>query len=154
MEKVKKKMPRYKELWYNSWRSMMSRCSNPKAANYKYYGAIGITVCDAWRNADIFGEWAKNSGWFLGATLERIDNSKGYSPENCRWATKKEQACNRKSTRFITHNGETHNITEWAEILGVKRSLLLNRLYRGWDEQEIFDTRKYCNQYERKHVEI
>ena len=113
-------MARYKELWYNSWRSMMSRCSNPKAANYEYYGAIGITDCDAWRNADIFGEWAKNSGWFLGATLERIDNSKGYSPENCRWATKKEQACNRKSTRFITHNGETHNITEWAEILGVK----------------------------------
>ena len=147
-------MARYKEFWYNSWRSMMSRCSNPKAANYKYYGAIGITVCDAWRNADIFGEWAKNSGWFLGATLERIDNSKGYSPENCRWATKKEQAYNRKSTHFITHNGETHNITEWAEILGVKRSLLLNRLYRGWDEQEIFGTRKYCNQYERKHVEI
>ena len=52
-------MARYKEFWYNSWRSMMSRCSNPKAENYKYYGAIGIAVCDAWRNADIFGEWAK-----------------------------------------------------------------------------------------------
>ena len=145
-------MPRYKEFWYNSWRSMMSRCYNEKSANYKYYGGIGITVCAEWHNANNFGDWAKTSGWFDGASLDRIDNSKGYFPDNCRWATKKEQAYNRKSTRFITHNGETHNITEWAEIMGVDRSLLINRLYRGWREQDIFDTDKYCNQYERRKV--
>ena len=105
-------MAKYKEFWYNSWRSMMSRCYNEKAANYKYYGAVGILVCEEWHNADCFGKWAKSSGWFDGATLDRIDNSKGYSPDNCKWATKKEQAKNRCTTRLITHNGETHNITE------------------------------------------
>ena len=143
-------MARYKEFWYNSWRSMMSRCYNENTANYKYYGAKGITVCDEWKNADCFGEWAKNSGWFPGATLDRIDNRNGYSPKNCKWSTKKEQARNRKTTRHITHNGETHIVTEWAEILGVDRKLLLDRLFRGWSEDEIFDTNKYCNQYERR----
>lgn len=142
----------YKEFWYNSWRSMMARCYNEKSANYKYYGGIGITVCAEWHNANNFAEWATSSGWFEGASLDRTDSSKGYSPDNCRWATKKEQAYNRKSTRLITHNGETHNITEWAEILGVDRKLLIHRLYRGWSEQEIFDTNKYCNQYERRKV--
>ena len=145
-------MPRYKEFWYNTWRSMMNRCYNKKSANYKYYGAKGIVVCEEWQSADNFGEWAKASGWFKSATLDRIDNSKGYSPNNCKWATKKEQAYNRKTTRLITYNGETHNITEWAEILGVDRSLLLNRLWRGWSEQDIFDKNKYSNQYERKNV--
>lgn len=127
----------------------MSRCYNENAANYKYYGAVGISVCEEWHNADCFGVWAKSSGWFDGATLDRIDNNKGYSPENCKWSTKKEQAKNRRTTRLITHNGETHNLTEWAEILGVDRKLLINRLWRGWGEEEILDTSKYCNQYER-----
>lgn len=142
-------MARYNQFWYNSWRSMMARCYNEKTVNYQNYGGAGITVCVEWHNADVFGAWAKSSGWFKGATLDRIDNSKGYSPENCRWATKKEQAYNRKSTHFITYNGETHNITEWAEILGVKRTLLLNRLSRGWSEQDIFEP-KYKNRYERR----
>ena len=142
-------MPRYKEFWYNSWRSMMARCYNEKSANYKYYGGVGVTVCAEWHNANNFAEWAKSSGWFEGATLDRIDNSKGYSPDNRKWSTKKEQAKNRRTTRLITHNGETHNLTEWAEILGVDRTLLINRLWRGWSEEDIFDTSKYCNQYER-----
>ena len=143
-------MARYKEFWYNSWRSMMSRCHNKKSANYKYYGGIGISVCEEWKIAENFGEWAKASGWFEGATLDRIDNSKGYSPENCKWATKKEQALNRRTTRYITHNGETHNLTEWAEILGVDRKLLINRIWRGWSEEDALDVSKYIKQHERK----
>ena len=143
-------MSRYKEFWYNSWRSMINRCNNPKSANYKYYGGAGVIICDEWLNAEAFGKWASNSGWFKGATLDRIDNSKGYCPENCRWATKKEQAYNRSTTRLITYNGETHNITEWSQILGVRRTLLLNRLSRGWSEQEIFEPR-YKNQYDREN---
>lgn len=143
-------MSRYKEVWYNSWRSMISRCTNPNSANYKYYGGVGVTICEDWLNADAFGEWASNSGWFKGATLDRIDNSKGYCPENCRWATKKDQAHNRRTTRLITYNGETHSVTEWAKILGVNRTLLLNRLCRGWSEQEIFE-RRYINQYDRRN---
>lgn len=143
-------MPRCKEFWYNSWRSMMSRCFNPKAGNYKYYGGAGISVCDEWKDADTFGNWAKISGWFKGATIDRIDNQKGYCPENCKWSTKKEQAMNRRTTRYITHNSETHCITEWAAIMKIDRSILLNRLWRGWTEEEIFDTNKYKNQYSRR----
>jgi hypothetical protein len=127
---------------------MISRCNNPNSANYKYYGGAGVTICDEWQNAEEFGKWASNSGWFKGATLDRIDNTKGYSPDNCRWATKKQQALNRCTTHLITHNGETHSITEWAEILGVNRTLLINRLCRGWSDEEIFEPR-YKNQYDR-----
>lgn len=142
-------MSRYKEFWYNSWRSMISRCYNKNAKNYKYYGAKGIAVCKEWLIAENFGEWAKENGWFKGATLDRVDNSKGYSPENCRWATKREQARNRSTNHLITYNGETHTVTEWAEMVGVNRTLLLNRLYRGWTGEELFEPR-FKNQYDRR----
>jgi hypothetical protein len=129
---------------------MISRCTNPNAKNYKYYGGAGVTVCSEWLDAEVFGQWAYQSGWFKGATLDRIDNLKGYYPENCRWATKQEQAHNRRTTRLITHNGETHSVTEWTKILGVSRTLLLNRLCSGWSEQEIFEPR-YKNQYDRRN---
>ena len=140
---------------YKIWQGIRQRCNNPNDKDYEDYGGRGIRVCEEWdKSSEAFVRWALENGYADNLSIDRIDTNSGYSPENCRWSTKKEQAHNRKSTHFITRNGETHNITEWAKILGVKRSLLLNRLYRGWDEQEIFDTRKYCNQYERRHVEI
>lgn len=131
-------MSRYKEFWYNSWRSMMRRCYNQKAKNYKYYGGKGIFVCDEWKNPEIFGEWACVSGWFKGATLDRLDNSKGYSPENCRWSSKKEQATNRSTTVFIEAYGEYHSLTEWSEILGINRSTLTNRYDKGDRGERLF----------------
>lgn len=128
----------------------MTRCFNSNAKNYKYYGGRGITVCSEWLDAEEFGKWAIRSGWFDGATLDRIDNSKGYCPENCRWATRQEQAKNRRNARLITRNGETHSVTEWTKILGVNRSLLLNRLCSGWSEEEIFEP-TYKNQYDRRN---
>lgn len=124
-------MPKYKEFWYNSWSSMMSRCYNQNAKNYKYYGGKGIYVCDEWKSPETFGVWACGSGWFKGATLDRIDNSKGYSPENCKWSTKKEQATNRSTTVFIEAYGECHSLTEWFEILGINRKTLITRYNRG-----------------------
>lgn len=124
-------MANYKEFWYTSWRSMMSRCCNQNAKNYKYYGGKGICVCDEWKSPETFGVWACSSGWFKGATLDRIDNSKGYSPENCKWSTKKEQATNRSTTVFIEACGERHSLTEWSEILGINRKTLINRYDKG-----------------------
>lgn len=120
------------------YKGMMSRCYRKKDASYQYYGGRGIGVCDKWHDFDEFEKWALESGFTVGLTLDRIDTTKDYSPENCRWATKKEQANNKRNTHFLTYNGETHTISEWSEISGINRSTLNNRLWRGWSAEKIF----------------
>lgn len=117
--------------------------TNKKSSYYKYYRGRGISVCDSWKKFENFllsmGERPE------GTTLDRIDNSLGYFPENCRWATHKQQQNNMRRNRLITYNGETLNITQWSEKLGVKRNNFMTRLDNGWDLKEIFETpfRKY-----------
>ena len=109
---------------FRVWSSMKTRCENPNATNYNDYGRRGISICDEWSNDfEAFYNWAMSQGYNPNAkrgecTIDRIDNSKGYSPENCRLATCKEQANNRRNTRFITFNGITRSAAEWAEYYG------------------------------------
>lgn len=128
----------YNKPWYGTWRSMMQRCFNEKSANYKYYGGRWITVCEEWKDPFVFGEWAEVNGYKKGVSIDRIDNNGNYEPCNCRFATKKEQANNRRSCVLITHNGETHNLTEWAEIVGVKQKVIVNRYFNGMRPPELF----------------
>ena len=128
----------YKEDWYPSYKGMMDRCYNKNVSNYHLYGGRGITVCDEWKNIEEFEKWLKGTDYRKGLTLERIDVNGNYSPQNCRWATKKEQANNRRNTKYLTYNGMTHTISEWADITGINRSTLNNRVYRGWDVNKIF----------------
>lgn len=118
-------------LLYSVWASMLGRCRDK---NNKDYGGRGITVCDEWESSfPNFREWALSSGYKLGLTIDRIDNNKGYSPDNCRWVGAKEQALNRRSNRIATLNGETHTFYEWDEILGFTRGTISQRVTsRGW----------------------
>lgn len=81
---------------YSVWHNMKQRCSNPKHTAYSYYGALGIAVCDAWMNYAPFQEWAVKTGYSDDLSIDRIDGSKGYSPDNCRWANKTTQSRNQK----------------------------------------------------------
>lgn len=98
---------------------MKKRCQNPKATNYSDYGGRGICVCPEWEQFVPFRNWAKQNGYDDTKSIDRIDNDGDYCPENCRWATPKEQCNNRRSSVFWTYDNETHTIAEWADILGV-----------------------------------
>lgn len=134
----------YTKEWYRTYRAMMDRCYRENANNYNSYGGRGIKVCSEWHNIQEFEKWVEKSGFKKGLSIERINVNEDYSPSNCRWATPKEQANNRRNTKYIEWKGEKHTISEWADILKVNRSTLNNRIYRGWTIDKMFsEVRKY-----------
>lgn len=127
-------------LTYARWKSMMARCHNMKATNYRYYGGAGIVVCERWHDFAAFrtdmGECPNRS-----MTVDRIDSTKDYEPGNCRWATKAQQNRNRPSHRVeLTLNGVTRSVTEWAAVLGLKVNVINQRLYLGWSAERALTT--------------
>ena len=119
---------------YHSWCCMKARCNYPKDKSYKNYGGRGITVCEEWENSYIaFREWSINNGYREGLTIDRIDVNGNYEPSNCRWVDVKRQENNRRNNRYITIDGETHTMTEWAEKYGIHWSVFQRRLSYGYD---------------------
>ena len=109
---------------FRVWSSMKTRCENPNATNYEVYGGRGISICDTWKNDfEEFYDWAISQGYDPNAkrgkyTVDRIDNNKGYSPDNCRLANLSEQANNRRNNRYLVHNGIRKTQAEWARHYG------------------------------------
>lgn len=109
---------------YWAWKSMKQRCLNPRCAAYKNYGARGITICEEWMEFEPFCEWALHSGYKRGLDLDRRDNSGGYSPENCRWITRRENTNNRRKTIFLEVDGVRNPRTEWERQLHLPKGIL------------------------------
>ena len=127
---------------YNAWFNMIERCYNFEGINYHRYGARGIEVCDRWLDkekglANFMGDMGESP---INTSLDRIDNNGDYTPENCRWATYKEQGNNKETNRNITYNNITLNMKQWANTLGINYSTLRQRLRLGWSIERAFTT--------------
>jgi hypothetical protein len=96
-------------------------------------------MCDEWLNSfDIFYKWAKNSDYADNLSLDRIDNNKGYSPDNCRWATSVEQGSNKRANIYLTYKGRGQIISAWSRELGVCAKTIRYRIAKGMSEDKIF----------------
>jgi hypothetical protein len=133
---------------YRTWHDMKQRCLNKKNKRYYLYGDRGINICKRWQNS--FNNFFKDMGLKpKGMTIERINNNKGYSKKNCKWATYKEQCRNFRHNRNITWNNKTQCMTAWAEELKIPMYILKNRLNNGWSMKKITKT-SIQNKYKNK----
>lgn len=123
---------------YNSWVSMIQRCTNPSCKDYKHYGARGITICDAWLNSFEAFYMMVGPRPAPNYTLERIDYEKGYEPGNVKWIPRSEQPKNKRDNVRLTIDGETKLVSEWAldDRCKVDMFSLYKRIQRGWDHAE------------------
>lgn len=131
----------HKTKTYKVWSSMRERCLNKKHKNYNDYGGRGIYICPRWLDKEKgFLHFLSDMGDKPdGYQIDRIDNDGGYSPENCRWVTSKENNRNRRSNKLITYNGISKCVAEWADFLGIDRKTLQMRL-NAWDVKKSFET--------------
>lgn len=116
---------------YKIWKGIRKRCLNPNEESYSNYGGRGITICEEWQTFEHFWKDMQD-GYADNLSIDRIDNNKGYSKENCRWATRIEQANNTRVNHLIVFNGKTKTMAEWAREIGISYSALKCRLRKGW----------------------
>lgn len=117
----------------NAWFGMMRRCYTNDRPDYHHYRSFGITICDEWLNDfDSFALWALNNGVAYDLSLDRIDNDKGYSPDNCRWTTRTQQNNNSSQNKIIRYNGKEQTLAEWAREYNINYEKLWHRVNAGW----------------------
>lgn len=143
IEKIRKSNTRHggshKGSWqrlYRIWSLMKDRCNNSNSPAYKNYGGRGITVCDEWGLYESFREWALSNGYQDNLTLDRIDVSGNYTPNNCRWIPMCEQSKNRRLCNYITINNEKRCMSEWGRIFNISPSTISYRLKMGWSPEK------------------
>lgn len=126
---------------YNAWLNAIRRCHNEDHKRFYDYGGRGIKVCARWL---VFENFLSDMGEpEAGQSLDRIDNNGNYEPGNCRWATRFEQARNRRCTLTLTFQGVTRSASEWSQVLGLAYQTILSRLSKGWAVEKVLATKKF-----------
>ena len=126
---------------YSTWAAMIQRCTNPNLPSFHNWGGRGIQICPQWRHD--FMTFYRDMGRkpTLTHTLERIDTDGHYEPDNCRWATRREQSRNQRSNHPLTFQGRTQLMTDWAQELHIKLPTLCQRLRRGMSVEQALSYR-------------
>lgn len=133
------------------WTGMKKRCGNPNYEHYDIYGGRGIVVCREWQSFKPFYKWALSNGYSTGLQIDRINTNGNYEPSNCRWVTPKENSQNKRNNKYITINGETKLISQWAKEADVTTKTINDRIERGWSESELLSGPRKRNSI-RKHT--
>jgi hypothetical protein len=124
---------------FKVWRGMMERCTDPANKRFKDYGGRGIKVCERWRDVHAFIE-DMTEGYSKGLQIDRIDNHGPYAPENCRWATAKQQTRNYRRNVVLEHDGKRLCVVDWAVEVGIDAKVLYDRVARGWNAKRVLTT--------------
>lgn len=136
------------------WMNMMARCHNQNLLdpNYLKYGAAGIKVCQEWHDYFVFKKWAYENGYTDQLTLDRYPNTRGnYDPMNCRWATYKEQARNKKNSKILECDGNALTVAEWADLYSINQDRINRRLKLGWSVNDAIKTPIDTNKISKKY---
>ena len=120
---------------YKTWKAMKARCTRKNGKDFKNYCGRGIKVCDRWQKFENFRDDMLPT-WKKGLTIDRIDVNGDYSPENCQWATTKEQSTNKRDN--IKYMGVC--ISEWAKLKNIKYTTIYMRISRGWTLEDAINT--------------
>lgn len=128
---------------YWVYHAMIQRCYKTNCRQYFRYGGRGIRVCKEWlADKTSFYMWALEQGYREGLTLDRIDNDKGYSPDNCRWVDYKMQGNNTRRCHYLTYKGKTQSMMDWSEELGINYYNLRSKIRNGWTLEEVIGGKK------------
>ena len=127
---------------YRTWANIKTRCYNPNKDTFNYYGGRNVEMCQDWKEDFInFYNWSMEHGYKEGLTIDRINPSGNYEPNNCRWVTMKEQQNNKLNNHYIMYEGQKHTLMEWSEILNINYRTLHKRLmYLNWSIEKAFTT--------------
>lgn len=130
-----------RERLLNIYRGMKSRCYNPQNDSYKYYGQRGISICKEWLDEkegfENFSKWANSNNYSPIMSIDRINVNGNYEPDNCRWVELSEQSRNRRNCTYLTYEGKTLTLNEWAREIGCSRNTIQYRLTHGWNIEDI-----------------
>lgn len=149
----------YKSRLYRIWTGIIDRCTHRRNNLSKHYADAKIKICEEWRHDFMaFYNWALSNGYSDNLSIDRIDNNKGYNPENCRWATLFQQANNKSNNIIVSNNGVSHTAAEWCRIIGLSYKTFKSRYYTqhlsAYEaiflpvKRGIRNTQKHCIPYE------